>query len=362
MKTLDIAYVGSARNRFVIPYIEHMQSMGHKVTLYNLDRYPGDMSVQNRHLIDVSCGVDPRNSWSKWRYGLAALKLRAALARASPDILHAHYASSAGLVCMLSGFRPYIVSVRGSDVLVRSKSRLWRAILRQVLSRSSLVHAVSHQLADHARALVDSDLVPVRTLTQGVELHKFEYHQRAKPMEPMKVLVTRSLAPIYDNETILHACSILRDEGVVFRLTFAAGGPLQDHLTKVADQLGISESVEFIGGYSNDMLPDIMRDHDVYVSASLSDGTSVSLLEAMSSGLFPVVSRIPANESWIGRDAGLLFEPGDATSLAGALRMVISYDDFSWRNATRMNRERVSTSADRVENMAVLHQWYQGIT
>jgi glycosyltransferase involved in cell wall biosynthesis len=46
-------------------------------------------------------------------------------------------------------------------------------------------------------------------------------------------------------------------------------------------------------------MPDLLSRADIYVSTSLYDGTSVSLLEAMGSGAFPVVTDIPANREWI---------------------------------------------------------------
>ena len=46
-------------------------------------------------------------------------------------------------------------------------------------------------------------------------------------------------------------------------------------------------------------MADLLAQADIYVSTSLYDGTSVSLLEAMGSGAFPIVTDIPANREWI---------------------------------------------------------------
>jgi glycosyltransferase involved in cell wall biosynthesis len=72
---------------------------------------------------------------------------------------------------------------------------------------------------------------------------------------------------------------------------------------------GIAGIVDF------DRPPD--RDPLNRMTASSSDGTSASLLEALAAGLVPVVSRIRANESWI-RDGenGFLFEVVDPADLA----------------------------------------------
>jgi glycosyltransferase involved in cell wall biosynthesis len=64
-------------------------------------------------------------------------------------------------------------------------------------------------------------------------------------------------------------------------------------------------------------MPDLLTKADIYVSTSLYDGTSVSLLEAMASGCFPVVSDIPSNREWI-RDGenGFLVPVNDEQYLA----------------------------------------------
>jgi glycosyltransferase involved in cell wall biosynthesis len=46
-------------------------------------------------------------------------------------------------------------------------------------------------------------------------------------------------------------------------------------------------------------MPRLLSGTDIYVSTSLDDGTSISLLEAMASGAFPIVSDIPSNREWI---------------------------------------------------------------
>jgi glycosyltransferase involved in cell wall biosynthesis len=61
----------------------------------------------------------------------------------------------------------------------------------------------------------------------------------------------------------------------------------------------VEGAVRFIGRVSHDSMSGLLGQSDIYVSTSLSDGTSVSLLEAMAAGAFPVVTDIPANLEWI---------------------------------------------------------------
>ena len=72
-----------------------------------------------------------------------------------------------------------------------------------------------------------------------------------------------------------------------------------------------------MGDVDHTKIPALLREHNIYLSSALSDTTSVSLLEAIACGLFPIVTNIPANREWIVAGTnGLLFTPGDPADLA----------------------------------------------
>jgi glycosyltransferase involved in cell wall biosynthesis len=70
-------------------------------------------------------------------------------------------------------------------------------------------------------------------------------------------------------------------------------------LEKEVENLNIDSSVEFLGRVPHEEMVNLLSKADIYVSTSHYDGTSVSLLEAMGSGAFPIVTDIPANREWI---------------------------------------------------------------
>ena len=70
-------------------------------------------------------------------------------------------------------------------------------------------------------------------------------------------------------------------------------------MEKQVKKLNISSSVQFLGRVPHEEMPELLIQADIYVSTSLDDGTSVSLLEAMGTGTFPIVTDIPSNKEWI---------------------------------------------------------------
>ena len=100
---------------------------------------------------------------------------------------------------------------------------------------------------------------------------------------------------------------------------------------------------------------------EIYVSASRSDSTSVTLLEAMASGAVPVVTDLEGNREWVDEGAGArLFRVGDAAGLTRALDAVLS--DPAWaEEARRRNRRVVEERADRSRNLAEIESLFVGL-
>ena len=100
---------------------------------------------------------------------------------------------------------------------------------------------------------------------------------------------------------------------------------------------------------------------DVYLSASLSDSTSVSLLEAMAAGAVPVVSDIEGNRDWVGEGEGArLFPCGDAAALTRALERALG--EAVWAEAARgRNRRVVEERADRDLNLGRIETLFAGL-
>lgn len=96
-------------------------------------------------------------------------------------------------------------------------------------------------------------------------------------------------------------------------------GPLKEELEAFAREKGLGDRVRFMG-YRND-IPAFYAMADIFVFPSFREGLSVSVMEAMASGLPVVCSRIRGNTDMVEDGVnGYLMEPGNPDSIAGALR------------------------------------------
>jgi glycosyltransferase involved in cell wall biosynthesis len=90
-------------------------------------------------------------------------------------------------------------------------------------------------------------------------------------------------------------------------------------------QLGLANFIHTPGRVNNDLLPQYLRLANLYVSAALSDGTSVSLLEAMACALPVIVTKGYGNLEWVTpQQNGWLAEPGSPEILAKTLDEALS--------------------------------------
>lgn len=108
---------------------------------------------------------------------------------------------------------------------------------------------------------------------------------------------------------------------------------------RVRDSAILAAQVQLSGRVAHDEMPNYYSAADVFVSGSHSEGSGYALIEAMSSGVVPVVTDIPSFRAITG-DCGTRFPPGDAEAFAAALLRTCATDLVSSKAATRAHFDR----------------------
>jgi glycosyltransferase involved in cell wall biosynthesis len=116
---------------------------------------------------------------------------------------------------------------------------------------------------------------------------------------PFIILSNRNLLPLYNVSLLVRAIPYVLKEEPKIKFIIAGDGSEKGNLESEVEQLNVSSSVQFLGQVPHQEMPHLLGQSDIYVSTSPHDGTSVSLLEALASGAFPVVTDIPSNREWI---------------------------------------------------------------
>jgi glycosyltransferase involved in cell wall biosynthesis len=285
------------------------------------------------------------------KYVLAAPQLRRTLRDCRADLFLGLYGGGYATLVWSSGFRPYALYVVGSDVLAVRGVKRW--VARRTLSTASLLLVNGDYLARKTRELVPA--TPLVPLLLGIDPDVFSLGKPAPA--PIRILCTRAFGPVYNNECIIRALALLPADLPNYEVVFTSPGLLLGEMRSLADQLlarEVRERVFFLGGVSHEKLVENYRNSHVFVSMSRSDGTSGALLEALSCGLYPVLSDIPQNREWVNESVenGLLVPLDESRALASALSRAIR--DHSARERCRdYNRKQTVERANSKENMAL---------
>jgi len=125
------------------------------------------------------------------------------------------------------------------------------------------------------------------------------------------VLSNRNLLPIYNVSLLIRAIPLVIKEESKIKFIVAGDGPEREGLEREVRNLEIGDFVQFLGRVPHETMASLLSQADIYVSTSLHDGTSVSLLEALASGAFPVVTDIPSNREWISEGRNGFLVPTD---------------------------------------------------
>jgi glycosyltransferase involved in cell wall biosynthesis len=173
---------------------------------------------------------------------------------------------------------------------------------------------ISH---DSARQAVRQGIARrrVAVLHNGIDLDRFSC-RCPDPAGPA-VLVAR-LAPEKDIATLLHAGALIVRQRPEFRLEIAGDGVCRGDLEALSAQLGLTNHVRFLGAVRD--VPALLARARLFVLSSLTEGISLTLLEAMARGLPVVATCVGGNPEVVAHgETGLLVSPRDPGALANAV-------------------------------------------
>lgn len=327
-------------------WVEFFRARGHEVRVWSLE--PDAFGIGAHAL--------PHPPLPGWlRYPLAAPALSRALAEFEPDVIDAHFVPNYGLLGALVGRRPLAVVAWGSDLLIVGGGDPLRSFrTRHVLRRADAVIADSENLGAAALELGAAE-AKVHVVPWGIDLARFVPAERR---EPGLLLSLRMHEPVYDLPTLFAGVAPVLAARPDAQLAIAGAGSLTAELERLAAQLLPAGRYRFLGRLEPAELAGWLGRAEVYLSASRSDSTSVTLLEAMGAGALPVVSDLDGNREWVQEgDGARLFAPGDAAGLTRALFLAL--EDPAWcATARARNRRVVEERADERRNMGTIEALY----
>ncbi len=207
-----------------------------------------------------------------------------------PNILHAHYASSYGLLGALSGFKPFMVSVWGSDVLeFPKKSFLHAFIIRFVFWRAQKINVTSNLLKIELKKYTHK---PSLIIPFGVNLELFYQNKDLHIEKDFTFGCVKHFEKIYNIDKVVMAFSQLAERYPLagLKLKLIGDGSEKSNIQALASNIGHNASVEFMGKIKNSEVPLHLNNMDVLVNVSEHESFGVSVIEAMACKVAVIVS------------------------------------------------------------------------
>jgi len=324
-----ICFLADAKSSHTKRWVNYFVDRGYDCHLISFEK--GEGIKLRSHLLGYKI------SHGGLRFFFAKNKAKKIIEKIKPDIINAHFVISYGLLGAKIKKKPLVVSCWGSDILLSPhRSFLHKLRVDYVLNRACLFTSDGFNLT---RALVNLGVEEKRIVTSpmGVDKNLFNLMKK-KEKGSVTILSLRRLEPLYDIKTLIHSIpSVLEQTKKPIRFVIVGEGSEKDQLERLTHALNVKDYVEFKGRVTQHELLELLSCSDIYVSTSLSDSTSVSLLEGMAAGLIPVVTDIPGNREWIKHgNNGFLFRPKDHRDLAQKLVPLINnfekYNSFKGQN------------------------------
>lgn len=266
----------------------------------------------------------------KFLYLSALPKLKKIISKLSPDILHAHYASSYGLLGAISKFHPYIISAWGSDIYSFPEGGfLQKRIIKYNFSKADSIFSTGNNMANEVKKYTSKhvDITPF-----GVDCTFFKKTSGKKLFEDNIIVIgtIKALEEIYGIGNLIKAFAIVHKNYAQTRLLICGGGSKETAYKALVKDLGIEGVTIFTGKVPYEEIASYHNAIDIFVNLSFEESFGVSVLEA-SACEKPVIVTSIGGLTEIVKDGvtGIYVSPNNVESAASAITKLIRQPDLA---------------------------------
>lgn len=339
---------------------------GFNIGVFSLT-FPNNKWYEGYENISVFCPIRFKkeifhsSAITKLKYLKTVPTLKKVIREFAPDIVHAHYATSYGLIGAVAGFHPYLISAWGSDLMdFPYKNGINFRLLKHILKKADRILATSKILADHVEKFTSKevDIIPF-----GVDLKKFAPNETKSifSKNDMVIGVVKSMEEIYAIDTVIKTFFQLNNKypNSNLKLLLAGSGSRDEEYKQLVNKLHIKSKTVFTGRILYEDVVNYYNMIDIFVNVSYNESFGVSVLEASACELPVVVSKIGGLIEVVEENkTGLFVEAGSISSLCDALEKLI-YDTELRSKMGKAGREFVSKNYDWKKSVLEMESIYR---
>jgi len=213
----------------------------------------------------------------------------------NPSIIHIHQANSYAYITLKANQKkiPTVLTTWGSDVLILpNKGGVYKYIVKFNLKTANYITADAVYMSNSIQKLIGKKEVLIANF--GIN-----YNEIKIPIKENIIYSNRLHNKLYNIDKIIAGFYEFLKQNPDWKLILGGNGRLTKELKELAKSILPKESYEFVGFVDAEKNQEYYLRSKIWVSIPSSDGTAISLLEAMGYGCIPVVSDLPANLEWI---------------------------------------------------------------
>ncbi len=265
-----------------------------------------------------------------------------------PDLIHAHYATSYGLIAALSRFKPLVVSVWGADVFDFPKQNsINKRILKYVLRKADAICSTSHCMKAETLQYTSN---PITVIPFGIDIEKFNRPIDQWPLQ-QKCITIGNIKPLevkYGIDTLILAFEtiIKKYPQKDFQLLLVGEGSEKAKYEALCKTLNIEDKVIFTGRVPHAQIANYHRKIDIFISLSILDSESfgVSLVEAMASKSCVIASDVAGFKEVLSDDntCGYLIKKNDVQQAVQAISNCIEQPELALQKAEQARQRAIA--------------------
>jgi len=293
--------------------------------------------------------------------------VREKVAEIKPDLIHAHYATSFGLLGALTHRHPLLISAWGSDIFSFPRtSFLHRKLLKWILRRADILCSSSEIMAQEMRQYIRPERA-IEIIPFGVDTTRFSppqgervpYQKNRVPDSPVVFGVAKGLHTVYGLDLLIEAFAQVYRHFPQTLLRIAGDGPERRPLEDLAEKLGVTEAIEWLGQIPNANVADFYQSVDIVVIPSRQESFGVTAVEGSACARPVIASRVGGlTEVIVEGETGLLFSPENIFELVEGMERLIK-DPTLRDRLGRHGREQVLKHYDWQKNVTQMELVYQ---
>ncbi|RKY07227.1 MAG: hypothetical protein DRP56_06080 [Planctomycetota bacterium] len=241
------------------------------------------------------------------------------------DLVHAFFGFPSGWLCYRSRKKiPYIISLRGSDVPGQNKRlgldyKLLSPVFKKIWNNASALIACSNGLKE--RALKFLPVAGIGVIANGVDTGKFK-PVKVNDSNSLKLITVGRLSETKRVDLLIDAVERMKKQGTDVSLVIVGDGRLRNSLEQQILSRKLSNNIIITGFVKADDMPQYYSRSDLYISATMQEGMSNAMLEAMASGLPIVTTKCEGVDELID-DNGIVVEKAEGDYIAKVIMELI---------------------------------------